>query len=119
MKGRIFLIHWNQSEADEFAEKLRSEGWKVDIEAEDGARAGKMIRADPPDAVVIYLTRLPSHGRETADYLRSVKTTRNIPIVFVDGREDALEKTKVKVADAVFTTSTELKNVLANISKLS
>ena len=77
--GRLFLIHWNASEAEEHAGRLRSEGWSVDIEAQDGARAAKLVRDDHPDAVVVYLTHLPSHGRETARYLRSTKATRGHP----------------------------------------
>ena len=117
MNGRVFLIHWNASEAEELARPLRASGWEVEIEAEDGARACKAIRGNPPDAVVVYLTRLPSHGRDTADYLRSIKATRDVPIVFLDGKADAVEKTRAKVPDAVYTTSTELDKVLAGFSR--
>ena len=37
-KGRIFLFHWNQNEAKEYAEQLEKEGWDVDYEWEDGAK---------------------------------------------------------------------------------
>ena len=116
-KGRAFLIHWNLSEAEEYAQNLRSAGWQVEIEAGDGARAGNAIKVDPPQVVVIYLSRLPSHGRETAHALHSFKVTRNIPIVFVDGKEEAVEKTKVKVPDAIFTTSEELEHAIQKISQ--
>ncbi|MBI2873336.1 MAG: hypothetical protein HYY00_09145 [Chloroflexi bacterium] len=117
MKGRVFLIHWKAAEADEYASALRSWGWAVDFEAEDGARAGKLIKATPPDVVVIYLTRLPSHGRVTASYLRSSKATRHLPIVFVEGTGEAVEKTSAQVPDAVFTTSAELEKVLAGYAR--
>ncbi|MFQ6115302.1 MAG: hypothetical protein ACE5NG_14685, partial [bacterium] len=107
MKGKLFLVHWNASEAEEYAGRLRSEGWTVEVEAKDGARACKHIKADPPDVVVIYLTRLPSHGRRTGEYLREVKATHNVPIIFVDGKQDAIEKTKAKVPDAIYTTSSQ------------
>ena len=117
MKGRLFLIHWNAAEAEGHASELRSGGWNVEVEAKDGARAGKRIIADPSYAVVIYLTRLPSHGRETASHLRSIKATRDMPIIFVDGKEEAVEKTRAKVPDAVYTTSAELGNALTKLSK--
>ena len=117
MNGRVFLIHWNASETEELARPLRASGWDVEIEAEDGARAGKPIRGKLPDVVAIYLTRLPSHGRETAQYLRSIKATSEVPIVFVDGKADAVEKTRAKVPDAVYTTSTELDTVLVGSSR--
>ena len=111
--GRLFLIHWNADEVEQRAELLRTDGWDVETEASDGARGGKRIVADPPAAVVIDLTRLPSHGRETAHALRSYKATRTTPIVFVGGEGEPLEKTKAKVPDAIYTTAGRLKRVLA------
>ena len=117
MRGRLFLIHWNAHEAEELAAPLRSDGWDVDIESSDGARAGKAILANPPAAAVIYLTRLPSHGRETARGLRSIKATRNLPIIFVDGKQEAIEKTRAKVPDAIYIAATELQKILDGLSR--
>jgi DNA-binding response OmpR family regulator len=117
MKGKLFLIHWKAAEAEELAKPLREDGWEVTCEAQDGARAGKLIKTNPPDVVVIYLTRLPSHGRETGQGLRALKATRHLPIIFVDGIDEALAKTKAKVPDAVYTTAAELPNVLAGFAK--
>lgn len=119
MTGKLFLIHWNEAEAELLAEPFRSEGCSVEIESSDGARAGKQIKAQPPDVIVIYLTRLPSHGRETAHGLRSLKATRHLPIVFVDGNEEALEKTRAKVPDAIYTTSGKVRQTLAEVIKSS
>ena len=116
MQGRLFLIHWKAAEAEELAEPLRNSGWQVDMETENGARAGRAIKDTLPDAVVIYLTRLPSHGRETAKGLRAIKATRDVPIVFVDGKEEAIVKTKAKVPDALYTTSIELETMLAELA---
>lgn len=79
-KGRVFLIHWNKLEAEGIAKTLRSWGWDVGFETEDGARGGAAINLSRPDAVVIYHTRLPSHGRATAEYLSQTKSTRSIPL---------------------------------------
>ena len=116
-KGRACLIHWNPSEAGAHAQTLRQAGWQVEIEAEDGAHAGNAIKADPPQVVVIYLSRLPSHGRETALYLRSTKANRSIPIVFVDGKDEAVEKTRAEVPDAIYTTSEQLVSILQKFTQ--
>lgn len=116
MKGRLFLIHWNQGEAEEHAQKLRATGWDVDIEYEDGARGGKTIDENPPDAVVIYLTRLPSHGRQTATHLREMRATRDLPIIFVGGKDQALEKTMQKVPDGIYISEEELNQALRELS---
>lgn len=117
MKGEVFLVHWNESQAEEYAEELRSDGWKVEVQTEDGGRAFKFTRGNPPDVVVVHLSDKPSHGREVAHTLRQAKATRHLPIVFVDGEEEAVQKTKAKVPDAVFTTSAELRKVLGTFSK--
>lgn len=117
MENKVFLIHWNAAEAHEYARQLETSGWQVDWEAEDGARAAKRIRESQPDLVVIYLSRLPSHGRETADYLRSLKSTRDIPVTFVGGEGPALEKTKAKLPGATYTSSENLESTLRTFAK--
>jgi CheY-like chemotaxis protein len=112
MRGKIFLVNWNEKQAEERPKILRPWGWEVEVEAEDGARACMAIKAQSPKAVVIYLTRLPSHGRETARHLRTLKATNQIPIIFIDGYEAAVQKTKTKIRDASYTSSEDLEFVL-------
>ena len=50
----LFLIHWNEQEAKQFALELRASGWNVDWEARDGGKVYRAILADPPQVVVIY-----------------------------------------------------------------
>lgn len=112
MNEHIFLIHWNEEEVEAKAAALRDLGWQVDLEAADGARAAKRIIENPPRIVLIYLTRLPSHGRETAKYLRSRKATQTLPMIFVDGHEDAITKTQEQVSNAVYTDEENLAKIL-------
>lgn len=114
MPSRLFLIHWNEAEAKELAEPLLAAGWQVEWEAEDGARASRRVLAEPPAVVVIYLTRLPSHGRETARYLRSRHGGRNLPFVFVGDPERA-ERVRPHVPDAEYVAHEELMATLASI----
>ena len=112
MNGKLFLIHWDQTEAAVYAGQFKDSGWQVDYEYEDGARAGRRIKQDPPDVVVIYLNRLPSHGRETGQWLSTQKATNSIQLVFVDGKASDVEKTRNKLPDAIFTSSASLSQVL-------
>lgn len=115
VKGTIFLAHWNAAEAERYAPELRSAEWEVEIEAEDGARACQRITASRPGAVVICLSRLPSHGRELGRSLRDLKATPDLPLVFVDGAGEMVETVRSAVPDAVFTAGTELGNVLGTV----
>ena len=116
MKGKLFLIHWNRAEAEERAQRFRADGWDVRYEAEDGSKAYQAVGEFLPDVVVVSLVRLPSHGRVTSEHIRQRKATRAIPIVFVDGDREPLEKTKTAVPDAVYTTSAALDGVLAALA---
>ncbi|MEX2161056.1 MAG: hypothetical protein WD751_03995 [Anaerolineales bacterium] len=116
-KGRLFLFHWNKPEAEEYAKQLRGQGWEVDFEWEDGARGGNAVKLNPPNAVVFYHTRLPSHSRATAEYLAEAKATRNIPLIFVGGEGEALEKTRKKIASGIFVSEDKLATALSKYAK--
>lgn len=64
----------------------------------------KAIRRRPPDAFVIDLARMFSHGREVALALRSARATRSVPLVFVDGEPDKRAALERLLPDASYTT---------------
>lgn len=115
MSKKLYLIHWDETEANELAAKFDAGKWEVEYEFEDGARAVSAIKTILPNAVVIYLTKLPSHGAETAHAIRHLKATKHLPIIFVGGKPDALEKVKAKVPDAVFVTESGLESALESV----
>lgn len=101
--GYVRLIHWNADEAELRAEKLRSAGYEA-VSAPLDRSALQALRNEPPDAVVIDLSRLPSHGRDVAVGIRSYKATRNVPLVFVGGQPEKVKKVRVLLPDASYTT---------------
>lgn len=115
MGANIFLIHWHAEEAAEKAEKLEEAGYRTIVESEDGERGGKKVKSTLPDAVVIYLSRMPSDGLVTAEWLKKTKATSRIPIIFVDGKRDKVRQVKDNLPDAVFTTSKQLMKKLQQI----
>jgi hypothetical protein len=104
MAKKLFLIHWNAKEAEQAAKTIRAMGLEISgMESKDGGRAYKAIQATPPDAVVIYLTRNPAHGWETAKALRDAAATRDLPILFVGGMGKLTAEMKLEMPDATFT----------------
>jgi len=99
---RIRLVHWKAEEVPERAARLEAAGYAVDGEVPGTSIGVKALREDPPDAFVIDLGRLPSHGREVAFSLRQSKALRGIPIVFVDGDEQKVAKIRTELPDAVY-----------------
>lgn len=109
----VRLVHWNEDEGLERQKQLEALGFDAAFESGDALFAARRIKAAPPDAVVIDLSRLPSHGREVAQSVRSARTSRHIPIVFVDGEPEKVEKTRQFMPDAAFTTWSRIKTALS------
>jgi len=100
----IRLIHWNSAEAEVKASMLRAAGYNVINDVLKGPAELRMLREAPPIAVVIDLTRLPSRGREIGIALRHYRSTRFVPLLFVEGEPDKVERIKKVLPDAVYTT---------------
>ena len=112
MVKTVRLVHWNEDEGLERQQQLEALGFEALFDFGDGLFVIRTIKASPPDAVVIDLSRIPSHGREVAHSLRGTKATRHVPLVFVDGEPEKVEKTRQLLPDATFTTWGRIKTAL-------
>ncbi|MDH4218129.1 MAG: hypothetical protein OEZ52_02670 [Candidatus Aminicenantes bacterium] len=110
-KFRVRLIHWNAAEASERANRLIAAGYDVISEQLSPASLREM-RENPPDAVVIDLSRLPSHGRDIALGIRKFKSTRYVPLVLVGGDPEKVIRVKKILPDAVYTTWSRIQGAL-------
>jgi CheY-like chemotaxis protein len=102
--SRILLVHWNAAEARERAARLRRWGHRVSVAPTDGPALLAAAASDPPQAFVIDLGRLPSHGRAVAVEWRRRKTTRAIPLVFLDGERERVSRVRALLPDAVYAS---------------
>lgn len=110
---RVRLIHWNGPEGRERQLRLASLGFQVEFDDLDRhPHVLRAVRSRPPDAFLIDLSRLPSHGREVGMALRTYKDTRHVPLVFVDGDPSKVAKIKALLPDATYTTWGRLKSAL-------
>ena len=103
----IRLICWKEDRASELAAKLEAAGFTVDAGAIDGT-ALRAIGQAPPDAVVIDLGRLPAQGRDVGITLRTTARSRHTPLVFVDGAESKIARTREVLPDASYTSRDEM-----------
>jgi len=99
----IRLVHWHPVEAEERAARLTAAGYEV---AHDPFTPTvlRSLGADPPAAVVVDLSRLPSQGRDMGVALRTRAATRSIPLVFVDGDPEKVKGVKRVLPDATYAT---------------
>ncbi|UCH64203.1 MAG: DUF3052 family protein [Fidelibacterota bacterium] len=72
----------------------------------------RQLRNDPPAAVVIDLARRPSQGRDVALAIRLSKTTRYVPLVFVDGDPEKVARIQEHLPDALYTTWRHIQSAL-------
>ncbi len=111
--ARIMLIHWNATEIGERVERIRRAGHQVTPFAKvDGAAALRKIRRNPPDAVVIDLARLPSHGSAVGVFLRQQKATRKVPLVYIEADPEKTAKVRRQIPDAVYTNWRRIRSAL-------
>lgn len=106
--ARLFFIHWNKSEALELVRALRDAGHSVRYHYDDGAEAWALLKETPPDALVISLARLPSHGRRVAAVTTEFRKLRDLPVVFVDGEREKVAVARKEFPRSEFTTAEEM-----------
>jgi hypothetical protein len=115
---RVRLFHWRAEEAQTLVAALRAGGYTVEYPGDKANGSWRSLRENPPLAAIIDLTRLPSHGRYVAAAIRASKSMRSIPIVFVDGDPEKVERVRKDLPDAVYTSRSRLVSALKRVKSL-
>lgn len=110
--ARVRLIHWNEAGAAERGDRLRALGHDVEHEVPSTSTL-RDLNNDLPDAFVIDLGRMPAQGRDIAVLLRRREATRPVPIVFVGGESEKVERTRQVIPDTAYTSWDEIEGDLA------
>ncbi len=115
--SRLRLFHWKAEEAVPLIAALQAAGHSV--EYQEKLASYRETRKSPPDAFVIDLSRLPSHGREAAIFLRGSKATRHVPTVFVGGDPEKVEGVRRLLPDASYTSPGRLLATLRHLKPIA
>lgn len=102
----VCLIHWRVQEAEKEVQRLEDAGFAVDSDPLGDATFPEFLRrldANPPDAFVIDLSRMPAQGRDIGVALRRRKSTRGIPLVFIGGEKEKVARIQELLPDASYT----------------
>jgi CheY-like chemotaxis protein len=105
---RILVVHFDPLEAVRLAERVRREGFETQPFSERVVAGFRSIRANPPEAILIDLARMPSYGRYIGALLRENQATRTIPLVFLKGEPEKTRMVKTLLPGAVFTSLSRL-----------
>lgn len=112
MVQRVRVFHSKPEEAAELVDKLRAAGYAVSLHPRTQSASLREIRESAPAAAVIDLSRMPSHGRAIGAWLRGSKSTRYIPLVFVDGDAAKVAALRREIPDAVYTPLAGIRGAL-------
>ncbi|GAC1353307.1 MAG: hypothetical protein NVSMB1_25480 [Polyangiales bacterium] len=116
MKGKLFLVQWDVTTANQRAAALRREGWHVETESENGGRAYRRIRTSVPDMIILDLAKSPTQGRELGGALRDLRATRVLPVVCIEENCEGRELTRDKIPDAIFTMPNDIGSTLDGVA---
>src|ERR1035438_4793912 len=101
---RVLVMHRDVAEARPGGGGLGGGGCAGPPSRSRGPKGFRGTRQDPPHAILIDLTRLPSYGKAMGVLLRQQKALGGIPLVFVEGDPDKATQVRTVLPDAVFTT---------------
>lgn len=112
---RLFYIHWHEAECKQRVRALRQAGHVV--RGHWSTETPPALNKDAlPDALVVSLDRLPSHGRQVAEWLWEAKQLQRAPIVFEGGVADTVAVTRQKFPGAIFCETGAVAAALENQS---
>lgn len=114
----IRLVHWNADEAAARTKALERAGFIVQYSEKIDGAVMRELRAAPPAAFVIDLTRLPSHGKEVAAAVMASAALRTVPVVFAGGESAKVAALRAAFPSALFVDWEECaKEVKAAIAR--
>lgn len=115
--ARVFYVHWHERECLDTVRLLQVAGHSVDCHWDMTQSAG-LPKEAPPDAIVVSLARLPSHGRAVASAVVESKRLRHVPLLFVGGAPEKVIATQNLFPDAGYCSANELTDRLNSIPPL-
>jgi hypothetical protein len=110
---RVVLVHWSDTELGARADRIAAAGYEVQSLAEMTPAVLKGLTTRPPQALVIDLSRLPSHGRRVGEVAREQRSLRSVPLVFVDGGKEKVAQVRHALPDAIYTSWRGIKGALS------
>lgn len=110
---RVFYVHWNESELEPRVRELEGAGHQVRAHWSQTEHAA--LGDFQPEAVVISLDRLPSHGRAIAEWFWEAKKRQVIPLIFAGGKPEKVVVFRERFPGAIFCEAAAVPAVLAGL----
>lgn len=110
--SRLALLHMKPAEAAPRVAALQSLGHDVYLFPEVTPKALRVVRVNPPEALIIDLTRLPALAREIGVSLRASPKTRHMPLIFAGGEPDKVARVRELLPDATYAEWDEIEGAI-------
>ena len=104
MPGQRIRVLNRHAESESWIVRLREAGYDVDGRPIRAPGDLEALGSTVPAAVAIDLARAPAHGRDLGLAVRQMKTTRQVPLVFVEGSPQQVQQLRSLLPDAVCTS---------------
>jgi len=108
--ARVVYVHWSEEEGKPAVRALEGAGHEVLFHFTQNADppTWKRMKEWLPEAMVISLARLPSHGRKVVEWFWEAKSRRSVPVLFVGGEPEKVAVAKKAFPQATFTSGGRL-----------
>ncbi|MHB1262184.1 MAG: hypothetical protein ACYC2H_10780 [Thermoplasmatota archaeon] len=99
---RAFVVHWDAGELAGKVDFVAAAGAHVvGAEHSDGGNALRQVKDLKPDVLVVWLSRLPGHGRVTAAAIRSYGWASELAVLFVEEGEPLPKAGRAKMQEVL------------------
>jgi hypothetical protein len=115
-KPVVWLVHANEAAGAACAKELAGFGYRSVQRCWSSPEITR-AKADPPAAVLIDLSRIPSVGRDVAIAMRSHRALLTVPFLLVDGAPEVVANLRKFLPDAVVSEGRRIKTSLAGVLK--
>lgn len=106
---KLLLLQFNNAPGGaERAQRLAARGFEVIVDEPRWPGFFDKVKTLALEVIVVDCSRLPSHGRETAEYLGRSKVTRHVPLFLINVAEADMAKTAAKVPTGTIVAEAEL-----------
>lgn len=101
--ARIFFMAFDRANQTALAKKLRAAGHRLSQAEPRYPEFYELLKQQqpPPEVFVVDCSMMPSHARESCNYLKSLKTYRDLPFLLYNVKKEDEVKAREKVPGAV------------------
>lgn len=113
--ARIFFLAFESAGQLPLVKRLRAAGHRLVVAEPRYPEFYALLKqqAQPPELFVCDCSRLPSHARETANYIRGLKPHRDTPFILYNVKPEDEAKALEKVPRARLVSDDDLVPVIA------